>query len=72
MGTLARIETGTGPAVLLIHGLNGFKEGWGPLPQALAAAGLRAVAVDMPGFGASPRLVGAHRSAPPWPPRSRP
>lgn len=58
MGTLARIESGTGPAVLLIHGLNGFKEGWGPLPQALAAAGLRSVAVDLPGFGDSPRLRG--------------
>ena len=42
--------------MLLIHGLNGFKEGWGPLPGALAAAGLRAVAVDLPGFGGSPRL----------------
>lgn len=56
VGTLARIESGTGPTVLLIHGLNGFKEGWGPLPAALAAAGLRAVAVDLPGFGASARL----------------
>jgi pimeloyl-ACP methyl ester carboxylesterase len=56
VGTLARIDSGTGPAVLLIHGLNGFKEGWGPLPDALAAAGLRAVAVDLPGFGGSPRL----------------
>lgn len=56
VGTIARIESGTGPAVLLIHGLNGFKEGWGPLPAALAAAGLRAVAVDVPGFGDSPRL----------------
>lgn len=62
VGTLARIDTGTGPAVLLIHGLNGFKEGWGPLPGALAAAGLRAVAVDLPGFGESPRLP--HRTSP--------
>lgn len=62
MGTPARIETGTGPAVLLIHGLNGFKEGWGPLPEALAAAGLRAVAVDLPGFGETPRL--SHHTGP--------
>jgi len=56
VGSLATTETGSGPAVLLLHGLNGFKEGWGPLPAALAAAGRRAVAVDLPGFGASPPL----------------
>ena len=50
------IEAGSGPAVLLVHGLNGFKEGWGALPAALAGAGLRAVAVDLPGFGATARL----------------
>ena len=58
MGALARIEVGTGPAVLLVHGLNGFKEGWGPLPASIAARGLRAVVVDLPGFGASARLRG--------------
>lgn len=52
----ATIEVGAGPAVLLLHGLNGFKEGWGPLPRALAAAGMRVVAVDLPGTGATPRL----------------
>jgi pimeloyl-ACP methyl ester carboxylesterase len=57
VGTIATLEAGTGPTVLLVHGLNGFKEGWGPLPEALAAGGARAVAVDLPGFGASPRLA---------------
>jgi pimeloyl-ACP methyl ester carboxylesterase len=57
VGTIATLDAGTGPAVLLIHGLNGFKEGWGPLHEALAAGGARAVAVDLPGFGASPRLA---------------
>ena len=56
MRSSATIECGSGPAVLLVHGLNGFKEGWGGLPQALAEAGMRAVAVDLPGFGATPRL----------------
>lgn len=56
MGTIATLEEGTGPTVLLIHGLNGFKEGWGTLPGGLASSGLRAVAVDLPGFGDSPRL----------------
>lgn len=58
MRALASIETGTGPAVLMIHGLNGFKEGWGPLPDALAGAGMRAVGVDLPGSGATPRRRG--------------
>ncbi len=56
MPSPAVIERGAGPPVLLLHGLSGFKEAWGPLPDALAAAGLRAVAVDLPGFGAAPRL----------------
>lgn len=51
---LAILETGAGPAVLLVHGWGGFKEGWGPLPAALVAAGFRVVAVDLPGFGESP------------------
>jgi pimeloyl-ACP methyl ester carboxylesterase len=53
---VATIETGEGPAVLLVHGLNGFKEAWGPLPDALAEAGHRAVAADLPGVGGSRRL----------------
>ena len=32
-GAMVTIEMGAGPAVLLVHGLNGFKEGWGPLPR---------------------------------------
>ena len=58
MRAVASIESGAGPAVLLIHGLNGFKEGWGPLPAALADAGMRVVGVDLPGFGATPRSRG--------------
>jgi pimeloyl-ACP methyl ester carboxylesterase len=50
---LARREWGRGPAVLLVHGWCGVKEAWGPLPEALAEAGLRAVAVDLPGWGGS-------------------
>jgi len=55
---LATAETGSGPAVLLVHGWTGFKESWGAMPTALAAAGLRAVAVDLPGWGASPEPPG--------------
>jgi pimeloyl-ACP methyl ester carboxylesterase len=50
---LAVTETGRGPAALLVHGWTGFKESWGALPEALAAAGMRVVAVDLPGWGAS-------------------
>jgi pimeloyl-ACP methyl ester carboxylesterase len=53
---VATTELGRGPAVLLVHGLNGFKEGWGGLPAALADGGHRVVAVDVPGFGATRRL----------------
>ena len=56
MSDVATMELGEGPAVLLVHGLNGFKEGWGPLPRALADGGHRVIAVDLPGFGASRRL----------------
>lgn len=56
VGVVTTIEVGEGPPVVLVHGLNGFKEGWGPLPGALAAAGMRAVMPDLPGSGSSPRL----------------
>jgi pimeloyl-ACP methyl ester carboxylesterase len=59
---MVTMEMGAGPPVLLVHGLNGFKEGWGRLPGALAAAGHRAVAVDLPGFGDTPRLRGERTS----------
>lgn len=52
---VATLTAGDGPAVLLVHGWTGFKESWGPLVPALAGAGLRAVAVDLPGCGGSPR-----------------
>jgi pimeloyl-ACP methyl ester carboxylesterase len=53
---VAITELGEGPAVLLVHGLSGFKDGWGPLPAALADAGHRVIAPDLPGSGASRRL----------------
>lgn len=53
MNRLAIRETGSGPAVLLVHGWAGSKDTWGPVPAALAAAGRRCVAVDLPGWGDS-------------------
>lgn len=59
---MVTLEMGAGPPVLLVHGLNGFKEGWGRLPAALAASGHRAVAVDLPGFGETPPVRGERTS----------
>lgn len=62
-GRVHLVEQGTGPLVLLVHG---FPESWyswrGQLP-ALAAAGYRAVAVDVRGYGRSskPAAVEAYR-----------
>lgn len=42
-----------GDLVLLLHGLGGSRTAWEPQLAALAAAGHRAVAWDMPGYGAS-------------------
>jgi pimeloyl-ACP methyl ester carboxylesterase len=51
----AWIETGDGPrAVVLLHGVGGGKELWGPQLDHLAARGYRAIAWDAPGYGASP------------------
>lgn len=62
MKGLPQKVSGDGPAVLLVHGWGGFKEGWGPLVDEIVAAAFRAVAIDLPGWGeaaAPPRF--AHR-----------
>jgi pimeloyl-ACP methyl ester carboxylesterase len=46
-------EAGTGPLVLLLHGFPEFWGAWQHQLAALAGAGLRAVAVDLRGYGAS-------------------
>jgi len=51
-------ELGQGTvAVLLLHGIGGGKAIWRDSLQALAAAGFRAVALDFPGYGASPGVA---------------
>lgn len=47
------VELGTGPLVLLLHGFPEFWWAWQHQLTALADAGLRAVAVDLRGYGAS-------------------
>ena len=49
-------ELGVGPAVLLLHGFPAFWADWENQMQALAAAGFRAIAPDLPGYGQSDRL----------------
>jgi pimeloyl-ACP methyl ester carboxylesterase len=50
---LAHERTGSGPALLLLHGLGSCKEMWRPVMPRLAARH-DVVAVDLPGFGESP------------------
>ena len=52
-----------GPPVLLFHGFPEFWWGWRRQLPALAAAGFRAVAPDLPGYNLSdkPRRLGAYR-----------
>ena len=47
------IEIGSGPPVVFVHGLGGSWQNWLENLPAAAEAGYRAIAVDLPGFGAS-------------------
>ena len=48
-GPVAVLDAGDGPAVLFVPGYTGTKEDFAPLLPLLADAGLRAVAMDLPG-----------------------
>jgi pimeloyl-ACP methyl ester carboxylesterase len=52
---LHAVERGRGPLVLLLHGFPDFWYGWRRQIPALAAAGFRAVAVDLRGYNLSGR-----------------
>ncbi|MGP4042976.1 alpha/beta fold hydrolase [Streptomyces sp. 2A115] len=62
-GRIHLVERGTGPLVLLIHGFPELWYSWRHQLPALAAAGYRAVAVDVRGYGRSstPSEVEAYR-----------
>src|SRR4051812_5043006 len=47
---------GGGPGIVLLHGWSDSAETWRPMLAALAARHRRAIAVDLPGFGAASRL----------------
>lgn len=53
--TLAFDRAGSGPRVLLIHGLGGERHVWEPLWPALTAR-CDVMTIDLPGFGGSPAL----------------
>jgi pimeloyl-ACP methyl ester carboxylesterase len=55
---LNHVRRGSGEPLLLIHGTGSRWEVWGPVLDALAARH-DVIAVDLPGFGRSPRLPGA-------------
>ena len=51
------IRRGTGKPLLLIHGLGGHWQSWNPIIDDLAAE-REVIAVDLPGFGRTPKLAG--------------
>jgi pimeloyl-ACP methyl ester carboxylesterase len=55
MATLAYDRRGDGPPLLLLHPLGGDRQVWAPVLDRLAAE-RDVIAVDLPGFGASPPL----------------
>lgn len=58
MNSPASITRGSGAiAVVMLHGVGGGKDAFRPQMEPLATAGYRAVAWDMPGYGASPPIA---------------
>ena len=50
------LDSGRGPAIVLVHGLPGCAYDWTPLPERLAALGRRVIVYDRVGYGySSPR-----------------
>jgi pimeloyl-ACP methyl ester carboxylesterase len=67
-GVRARVvQEGEGEPVLLVHGVAAWAENWSLTMPAAAAAGYRAVAVDLPGFGQSERAPKPKYFDPPEP-----
>ncbi len=57
MGRISVTEAGSGPPVLLLHGLGATKASFLPTVAALARS-YRTIAVDLPGFGDSVKPIG--------------
>src|ERR1035438_7772332 len=65
-------ESGDGPLVLLLHGFPEFWWTWREQLATLSAAGYRAVAPDLRGYGGSDKPPPGHQPGPPAPDRRRP
>ena len=52
-GTVHYLQTGSGPRVVLLHGLFAQKEQWVPFMCLVATGGYAVLAPDLPGFGQS-------------------
>ncbi len=57
---LAYRRLGSGPVLLLVHGITNSSASWRPVMRPLAAAGFTVVAPDLPGHGTSERHRGDH------------
>jgi len=55
--TIAHVRRGSGPPLLLVHGLGGIARYWDPLIDRLSDS-FEVIAVDLPGFGGSAPLPG--------------
>jgi pyruvate dehydrogenase E2 component (dihydrolipoamide acetyltransferase) len=58
LGPEARADAGAADPVVLVHGYGGDKNSWLFVQQPLAEEGHRAIALDLPGHGASAKDVG--------------
>jgi pimeloyl-ACP methyl ester carboxylesterase len=61
---IAFCEAGEGPPLVCLHGLGGTKASFMPTIAALAPAGNRVIAIDLPGFGDSAKPHSATYDAP--------
>jgi pimeloyl-ACP methyl ester carboxylesterase len=58
-GAISTLSAGSGPPVLMLHGLGGTKASFLPTVAALAPEGRRMIAADLPGFGDSDKPLAA-------------
>jgi pimeloyl-ACP methyl ester carboxylesterase len=58
-GAISTLAAGSGPPVLMLHGLGGTKASFLPTVAALAPQGRRMIAADLPGFGDSDKPLAA-------------
>lgn len=52
-GTVATESTGSGPVVVLVHGITSSRQDWGPVARELVARGHTAIGLDQRGHGGS-------------------